>query len=409
MCARKVSRVHHDLNDIIKKVAEVKEITDIEYNVIFGFDDVDSFASGIHNVVINGKINGIKVKYKVVLKWHHSAVDRTCFRDAYRREFVFYNCVTPLLLEIQRKSILNEGLKFKFPNCVLSSMEFDKEVIVLHHLKDYKTYNRFHKMDLHHVSLIIKNLAKLHALSFAAAGINPDEFDRIKDSLNRDVQYSDTKKIPKSLVYYFNASLCVVADEEYKDKLRNISRHIAFILNKLSAPISPYSVLCHADCWHNNVLFKYHGDRPVEAIFIDYQLARFASPVTDLSYFFYMCTDYEFLSKNYDQLLDIYYATCAAVLRECYINIDSVYPRQIFVDELRYYSLFGLVEALISMKIITADAVEAQKMTEMKNQLAEVNVDDYEIQHQDVFVERVNGIVNFFFEKNYSLNCGVCE
>lgn len=118
-----------------------------------------------------------------------------------------------------------------------------------------------------------------------------------------------------------------------------------------------------------------------------------------------MCTNMDFLTKYYDRLLDIYYGTCSAILRECYIDIKEIYPRQVFEEQLKDHSQFGLVEALISMKIITAECEEAQRMTESKRQTAdETKIEEYEIQNQDVFVRRVNGIVNFFFERNYSLD-----
>ncbi|CAF4903798.1 unnamed protein product [Pieris macdunnoughi] len=405
MCTRKVSRVHQELSAIIQNVAEAKKITDIEYNVIFGFEDVDSFASGFYKVQIRGKLNGCKVNQRLVIKWHHSVTDRACFREAYKREHIFCNIVTPFYLNIQRTLICNEGLKYKFPNCILSSVEYNKEVIVFHNIEGYKLFDRFQTIDFEHVSLVIKNLAKLHAFSFITSELHPDKFEEFKQQLNKDVQYSEIRNIPKSLIYYFNASLSVISNEKYKDKLRNISRHIAFILNKYSAPATKYNVICHADCWHNNIFFKYQGNRPVDAIFVDYQLVRFASPVTDISYFIYMCTDFHFLSKYYDQLLNIYHGTCSAVLRECNIDIEDVYPRAVFDEQLKEHSQFGLVEALISMKIITAESEEAQKMTEIKRQVTnDAQIEEYEIQNQDIFVNRVNGIVNFFFERNYSLN-----
>ena len=142
----------------------------------------------------------------------------------------------------------------------------------------------------------------------------------------------------------------------------------------------------------------------MEVIFIDYQLVRLASPVTDIAYFLYMSTDGEFLNKHYDQVLDIYYGTLTAVLRHCNLDVEEVFPRNIFQKHLNEYSVLGLIEALVSMMIITAPYEDALKMTEMKYEHCDEEVHEDESKDNSLFVERVNGIVNDFFARNYSLD-----
>ncbi|XP_038210078.1 uncharacterized protein LOC119830958 [Zerene cesonia] len=218
-------------------------------------------------------------------------------------------------------------------------------------------------MDFLHVSLVVKNLAKFHAFSLVAEKLYPEKFNDIKRALSKDVQYSDLNSIPNSLIWYFNASVSVITDP---------------------------------------------GRKPVEVVLVDYQLARFASPATDISYFLYMSANYDFLSKYYDQLLDIYYGTMAGILRQCDIDIQETFPRHILHDHLKEYSVLGLVEALISMKIVTAESEEAQKMLEMKHQVPN-GLHEFETQNQIMFVERVNGIVKFFFERNFTLDGVIIE
>lgn len=115
----------------------------------------------------------------------------------------------------------------------------------------------------------------------------------------------------------------------------------------------------------------------------------------------YMSTEKELRGKHYETLLEIYYGTLAAVLRECYLNVDDIYPRHIFKSHLQKYSVFGLVEALISMMIIIAPSEEALKMTDINNQFANEEFCEY---HKNWFGERVNGLVEDFFSRNYSID-----
>lgn len=117
-----------------------------------------------------------------------------------------------------------------------------------------------------------------------------------------------------------------------------------------------------------------------------------------------MSTDRDFLKKHYCQVLDIYYGTLAAVLRYCDLDADKIYPRSIFQKHLRKYSVLGLIEALVAMMIITAPYEEALKMTAMKYEHYDGELPQDECQEHTLFVERVNGIVSDFFERNYSLD-----
>lgn len=147
----------------------------------------------------------------------------------------------------------------------------------------------------------------------------------------------------------------------------------------------------------------FQGGKPVDVILVDYQLARYASPVTDISYFLYMSTDGDFLSENYERALDIYYGTLSAVLRQCGLDVNDIYPKSVFNEHLNTHSVFGLIEALVSMKIITAPYEEAIKMMEIKYQTLNDGLCYSEKRDQCLFTERVNGVVDDFFSRNYSL------
>lgn len=122
--------------------------------------------------------------------------------------------------------------------------------------------------------------------------------------------------------------------------------------------------------------------------------------MTDISYFLYMSTDGTFLSTNSDRILDIYYNTMTAVLRQCDLDIEDVYPKRVFDKHLKEHSVLGLIEALVSMKIITADCEEAiVKMTQMCMEDLPEDLSP----NRSLYIERVNGAVNDFFERGYSL------
>ncbi|KAG6456622.1 uncharacterized protein LOC115447648 [Manduca sexta] len=397
-----------DFVDLIYKIADIFNLNHIQYVVEFGTEDVDSFYSGLYKVQIRGYSGGQKIKQTVVIKWHPDQKLRVYYRESYKREYVVYRNLVPKFLEIQRDFKIIEGLKIKFPNCIFASTDVDKETIAIVGLQEsgFRFHDRFHKLDFAHASLVMKYLAKFHALSFILAKKYPREFEEIRNLFHKDVQYCDPSHVSKNLEFYYDASVNVVSDPVAKEKLKALGSDILSVLNKCTLPVPRYSTFCHADCWNNNVLYKYKGNRPVDTILIDYQLARYASPVTDISYFLYMSTDKEFLNNYYDQILEVYYGTLAAMLRQCDLDVNEVFPRNIFQKHLKEYSVLGLIEALVAMMIITAPNDDAIKMAEMIHQRNHDSIECENKHHYEdaLFVERVNGVVNNFFDRNYSLD-----
>ncbi|XP_046391703.1 uncharacterized protein LOC124159848 [Ischnura elegans] len=70
------------------------------------------------------------------------------------------------------------------------------------------------------------------------------------------------------------------------------------------------SVLCHGELCGNNILFAYEKDQeeqaPVDAKFVDMQLMRYSSPITDILTFLHVCTRRGFRNKHLPELLSYY-------------------------------------------------------------------------------------------------------
>lgn len=82
--------------------------------------------------------------------------------------------------------------------------------------------------------------------------------------------------------------------------MSKISNH----LNKTPAAIK---VLNHGDLWINNFLFKYEEGKPVDVIFVDYQMSYFTSPGLDINYFLCTSPTNEVREKKVDALIETYY------------------------------------------------------------------------------------------------------
>ncbi len=69
----------------------------------------------------------------------------------------------------------------------------------------------------------------------------------------------------------------------------------------------PLRIICHGDCWSNNLMFRYDSEtgKPCEVILVDLQLPVETCVVNDLVYVTYACTDLELRENHTDELIMI--------------------------------------------------------------------------------------------------------
>lgn len=110
----------------------------------------------------------------------------------------------------------------------------------------------------------------------------------------------------------------------------------------------------HGDLWKNNILFKYatisvgnqrNDTLPVEAKFVDFQLARYAPPALDVMTICTMVTSSMFRRKHLSHLLAAYYSRLDSVLTQNGLSVAVELPRLEFEASCEYYRLAGLIES----------------------------------------------------------------
>lgn len=82
---------------------------------------------------------------------------------------------------------------------------------------------------------------------------------------------------------------------------------------------------------------------------IDWQLLRLSSPVTDLLYLIYVCTDRKLRTEHLSSLFDLYYNTLTQNLKSMGCDPQESYPRPIFEKHIKILKRYGLAAALINL------------------------------------------------------------
>lgn len=104
-------------------------------------------------------------------------------------------------------------------------------------------------------------------------------------------------------------------------------------------------------------MYQYKRGKPDKIVLLDWQVSRYCSPVLDLVYFFFTCTDSEMREKHYDELLNLYHHSLKATLDHLGGDTATQFPFTAFLRHLKQYGKFGVIMAsfLVPMLSIKND------------------------------------------------------
>nr|CAH7730317.1 unnamed protein product [Callosobruchus chinensis] len=245
----------------------------------------------VHGVAAGGKAKHLHLVLKV-------SKDNVTFREnlgmvAFHQEIIIYEDVFPAFEAFQRQKQIRTPF-CAYPRCFKCLKLENKEVLALEdlNLSGYRHNDRNVCMNLAHIKMVLRQYARLHALSFALRDQNKPLFDslavQIKDSfadflLQAKVAYDAGIQEALDL-------LKESGDEDLYQKYRNLSENGADRLIKIVARTDEQSVIVHGDCWNNNFMFQYENNNqasPTSVMILDWQFSSLKSPAYDLAYFLY--------------------------------------------------------------------------------------------------------------------------
>ncbi|KAB7500118.1 hypothetical protein Anas_04966, partial [Armadillidium nasatum] len=214
------------------------------------------------------------------------------------------------------------------PKLFSRSLEKGREAFVTENLRvqGFKMYDRMKGMDLNHSLFVVKELGRFHASSLLFEETLSTK--SILETFNcLEKPWGDMKEeVLEGFGKMFSSSGETVGNflKTSGSKYEKCSNWLLKYAHKLTQHFldgySPsndqFEVLIHADCWTNNMLFRYNEDEiPVDFRFVDLQLSTKASATSDLNYFFFMSLNGDFRRNNRNTLLTAYYESFSDVLK----------------------------------------------------------------------------------------------
>ncbi|XP_028136985.1 uncharacterized protein LOC114331579 [Diabrotica virgifera virgifera] len=307
----------------------------------------------------------------------HNLVIKQCVAGVYPEEFVtatylneinFYTKRWPAMTEFQKKHLGEEDPNFvkHIAKCYYTDITKGAEKIVLDNLKfkGFELHPKSIPLNFRQYASIFKLYAKYHAISFAMKQLEPEKFEEFtKDVPNNWERFFITNPGPVGMTtakikmtfnpttdqklaeafgpYHDNGNDILIADMQYD---------------------GPYKVFLHADCWSNNIMFKYNDYLEIDDLrIIDFQMCFVGTPVYDLTYSLFSGAGKEALDRT-DELLDIYYQSLSEALKKYGLDPEKTYPQTAFKEEWKKWNKFGF---FISILVLSAKENAKARMKDL--------------------------------------------
>lgn len=136
---------------------------------------------------------------------------------------------------------------------------------------------------------------------------------------------------------------------------------------------------------------------------VDWQLLRPASPVFDVSYFFYTIATEESLNKL-DAYLELYYDELCKHMKELGSDPEVLYPKIIFDKEWKQHCKYGFAMTFALLKFMLANKDEIPKMDniDFENLKETDRVELFtKFANEDEYVKRLRTIAQFLVDRDY--------
>ncbi|XP_067006999.2 uncharacterized protein [Anabrus simplex] len=260
--------------------------------------------------------------------------------------------------ETRLYSILFEHLPVTMPPWGPQCFLVRPDLLVMEDLMEqgFKIVGRLNYLDYPHCEVLLRTLARFHAVSIVLDESQPDKtlieiyshilFENmfIKDTLSKfKYWFSGATETLKCAIHLLPKH--TGKDYNIEDILRKFTKHM-HQMYELVKPSTKYrNVLCHGDLWANNALFRYEGTNPVDVRIVDFQLARYTPAALDVMSFLHLTTSREFRSSYSLKLRSVYHQSLGQELSRHGYDVNKLLPWDEFQESCELYRIYGLIIA----------------------------------------------------------------
>ncbi|XP_071867676.1 uncharacterized protein isoform X1 [Bombus fervidus] len=229
----------------------------------------------------------------------------------------------------------------------------------------FRMANRQLGLDMDHCILAIQGLARFHAASVALCEKEPKQKELYWKGMFNEANTKD-------IVQFFKMSCISLArameswpqnGKRYAEKVKNFSEKVYIKgLESMRRKDDEFNVINHGDAWTNNMMFRYDkNDKPIDHIFVDFQISVYTSPAIDLLYFLNTSINEEISNNGTDSLVEEYQRTLVATMKK--IGCKTQPPT---LKEIKKYMsdrlVYGMISSMNTLPFALVDKKDAQSL-----------------------------------------------
>ncbi|KAK9874642.1 hypothetical protein WA026_005468 [Henosepilachna vigintioctopunctata] len=330
----------------------------------------EHYGSIILKVDLELKINGVlQILNLVAKKIPVNELLQKAFdvQVTFKKEAFAYTITIPTLLDFQKEFGFPEDKLINFfPKCYgyRYNLEGTNEhidqngALLLENLKTvgYETVDRLVGFDLESSMVILKNLARFHAVPLALKLLRPEVFkEKVLPGL---VKHKGAEQLGEEVGKVFHGTIMSTAlkCEELKPYLSRLQKVVDYyethLLIDRPPPSEEYGTVTHCDVWTSNIMvLKNSNGVATKLKLLDLQLTNYSSPIRDLIFFMFTSVQNDILLENLDCLIEYYHENFVDTLK--YFDIDlEPYSWKNFNEELENVAPDEVYHILVMLKII---------------------------------------------------------
>ncbi|XP_043288978.1 uncharacterized protein [Venturia canescens] len=354
----------------------------------------DSYLSEVDRMAIHGESEGKPIMVRLVVKSLPKNIGRRkTYRstDFFYNEITFYQKIVPEFIQFLESKGQKQMLVV--PPCLSALADGENDYIALQDVRDfgYGPVARLETLTLEEMTFLLQGMANFHAVSFAYKDQNKEKFDKLADKLIETYFSNNHWDWYKN---FHAISIRVTRDamaKEYPDhpaemKLKSHYEPAKKLWDKsvsfCSRRHAPTSVINQGDSWAPNFLMRVNeNDGKKQALLLDFQLARVASPILDISFLIYACSNKELLDNHFDDMLKTYHSTLSNGIKALGSDPEKIYPWFLFEEEVKEQWIHGMNFAMEAIPFSMLDSSEAFDLNIIKGDEAVDIADIWQVQN----------------------------
>ncbi|XP_065087211.1 uncharacterized protein LOC135708946 [Ochlerotatus camptorhynchus] len=416
-----MSVLPRNVTEAIKEYVASRGIKNPKFDISSGSRNGDSYSGDVYRIVItpdekdledcrNNNSDGVitelpKVISVIAKVAPTSPLRRSLYNSSahFQREKYIFDIVLPTFEKFQETRGLKPSRMFNhYPAVIASDCTEGQEFVLQNDLtaQGFKNFQRTEPLDYDNVLQILTELAEFHAVSFAMKDQAPEIFAKIVGQLRETIfvapLHSSFEGFLKRQVGYAMETLQhnpakgddAVCKRLFRFRDEYGPSMVECVENKDDV------VICHGDCWISNVLYRHKNKHhPKELRFLDWQVTRCGTPVIDLSYFIFCCTDTE-LRKRLPELLRTYHTALVERIDELGSNGRKLFPFDTLLVHLEKFARFGFGMALMTLHSTCCVEKDLPDVSAALESSELIDLDKYtkDLLYNPAYIKRMTGV-----------------